>query len=132
MGQPILATNWTVVGVLLTALFTGGTLVIAVLAFQHGRQLAGHRKPVVSRIGVPVGLAPEHRPQWIDDNGEKVRVATVHLFNRSDRPQRVWISEKASRILWPPRAWNASFQHRQVLIDSGEGGHYPLFIMSDE
>jgi len=98
-----LGTDWTLVGVLFTAAFTGATAVIAWLAYGHARVVTGHRRPVRVREERRHHQFQSDYWQVPDTSPWDVRVAVVRLYNRSDHEQFVELLPREMRLLLGPR-----------------------------
>jgi len=126
--------NWTLVGVLLTAAFTGLAAVIGLLLYRRESLLAGLRRPI--RIGKrkPVGV---HRfpdeAEWdtfSTDIWRLMRVLTLYIFNRSQVSQSITFDTEKSRVLWPFSRRHLHIQQREVRRGRQSGGNFRILMGS--
>ena len=96
------AARWTDTGVLLTAAFTAAAVLVAWLAYRHGRARAGSHKPVIIRRPFKVPLVIDNRWWWAAINERDwhcYRVFDLHILNRSSIAQTVRMH--GGSVLWP-------------------------------
>src|SRR5438067_973236 len=96
-------TDWMLIGILLTALFTGIVAVGTVMLYRHERQLVGVRRPI--KIGRPKPVGVHRFPD--EDDWEHIsdaikpifRVVTLYIYNRSAVPQTITFDSRKSRVI---------------------------------
>jgi hypothetical protein len=90
--------DWTEVAI---AVFTGATALSGWLLFRVTRISAGHGQSLRLRRprGDYVVAGAESSTQWPDRT--RIRVARLHVFNRSDRRQYVRFDHLKTGIIWP-------------------------------
>lgn len=129
MGASGSGFDWTLVGVLLTAVFTGLAALMALLLLRHERQLAGMRKPVRLGRRKPVGV---HRFRDEDDWDRfaevlpTFRVLTLYIFNRSAVRQTITFDVAKSTFLWPRSHRGLRVQQREVTLSPHRGGNFRI------
>jgi hypothetical protein len=129
--------NWTVVGVLLTALFTGLILSIAWLSYRHDLRRAGLRKPIVIKGGRSVlgahlfGDESGWTKYFVGEAAPKHMVAPVYMFNHSDQDQTVVIDAKRSKVVWPRTRKRVRVIRREVVLAAHRGGNVAILLRND-
>lgn len=126
---------WTLVGVLLTALFTGAITVISWLAYQHGRTAVAARNPIKIRAPRFVGSQPEIQHHGIPQTSgpSRIRMAVFHIWNRSQVPQQVLFDFAEGRVWWPRlKAEFLSAMQPDITLAGSEARHYGLAVFTDQ
>lgn len=129
--QTAAGVDWTLIGVLLTAAFTGATAFISALIYVHGRTVAGHRQTL--RIRSPRGRlfvegALGHG-EW--PARERVRCALIHVFNQSDRRQTIEFDQAKTRSVLPRRL-HARVAMTILEIQGDEGNNVLIALEADD
>jgi hypothetical protein len=126
--------KWTLVGVLLTAVFTGLAAMTALLLYRQERLLFGLRRPI--RIGKrkPVGVHrfpdEEEWDTFSDEISRLMRVLTLYIFNRSQVSQSITFDTEKSRVLWPFSSRHLHIQQREVRLSRQSGGNFRILMGS--
>jgi hypothetical protein len=140
MATLLASVNWTVIGVLLTALFTGTLVLIGLLSYQHGKQRAGHRKPVIVKKEA-LGLGWQHfddsHENWpeIEEeyNPDFVRILVLYMFNKSDVEQTIAFRWQKSKVVWPRTSRDTHFIPRdEVTLAPNTGGNVVFLVIAHE
>jgi hypothetical protein len=114
-------TDWTLVAVVATAIFTGITAVIAWFGYQAGRAATGIHKPVVAKR-VRSSWSERVSHVWIRPKGipvERLGGLPIRLVNRSNRLQVVTVLADRTR-LWFHKPVVVHAQHADVKAHENE------------
>lgn len=126
--------NWTLVGVLLTAAFTGLAAVIGTLLYRRESLLAGLRRPIRVRKRKSVGVHPfPDEKEWdcfSDEIAGLMRVLTLYIFNRSQVSQSITFDSEKSRVQWPISCRHLRIQQREVRLSRQSGGNFRILMGS--
>jgi hypothetical protein len=126
----------TAIGAVLTALITGGILVLSLIAYKHSRTLAGRRKPIVTARTTDTQFmyawTTKSLPAYVDkDHKDEARLGYVHMFNHSDSDQFISF-RKRTRIVWPRLHGVKLVAVAQgVFLPAHEGGSVPIVLQSN-
>jgi hypothetical protein len=123
--------TWTLVGVSLTALFTGILAWIGILSLRHSRDVSGRRKPIViGRADVtdsvlhPGTSLADSASAYSDPLGH--RVVLVHLYNHSDSEQIIYFNH--GTIWWPRIRPKPTVAHQSITLPAHRGGSMALVL----
>lgn len=126
---------WSRIGLVATAIFTGATAVITWRAYQHGRTVAGARRPIVVDAKRPVGMVGyDHPLAWsyegTDFSAARFRYADLYVYNQSDIDQRFTIDGGRSGIVWPRFHHRLKVQSTELSLVARYGGNTAVPIIS--
>jgi len=124
----------TVVGVLATAAFALGGLVLNYMGYIHLRDASGRRRPVrTARVEddqfyykARAVLSVATLPPTVSD---RYRLAYIHFFNQSDSEQVIGFSPKQAKVVWPRRKrTKIEAISQSFALPPNKGGAIPLII----
>ena len=113
------------------AAFTGTTMVIAGLAYHHGKALTGWSNPIRKKVARSLDTVEYHPELLLREPRPFERSAAIFLFNHADVEQTLRLDTDRSRVIWPRvKKVRIGLATRGFLVESHKGGMVFIDIFS--